>query len=225
MSKCFKDDLTGKTFGELTVVKFVPTDNRRSYWLCKCSCGGEAIVYSGHLKCGHTTTCNNSSHRIGKKCSDDTKQKISNANTKHSGCGERLYRVWASMLNRCNNQNEIAYKWYGAKGIKVCDEWLDYANFRQWALSSGYDENAEAHACSIDRIDGNGDYCPENCRWANAKTQANNRKSNVLLTYNGKTQTMMQWSEETGVPYGLIQQRLNRGWGVQKAIEQPCTHK
>lgn len=225
MAKYFKDDLTGKTFGELTVVKFVQTDDRMTHWLCKCSCGNEILVYSGHLKSGHTTKCNNPSHKIGRKCSEETKRKIGKANTKHSGCQERLYRVWSSMLNRCNNPNEFAYKWYGARGIKVCNEWLDYATFRQWALSSGYDDSAETHMCSIDRIDGNGNYCPENCRWVDAKAQSNNRKSNVLLTYKGKTQTMMQWAEETGVPYQRIQQRLNRGWGVQRAIEQPCTYK
>lgn len=219
MAQYFKDDLTGKVFGELTVVRFVPTDSRRSHWLCRCSCGKEIIAYSGHLKSGHTSSCGNFTHRKIKTMPEEAKQKIREAKTKHNGCNERLYRVWASMLNRCENPNEYAYKWYGAKGIKVCEEWHDYAVFREWAMATGYDETAVSHQCSIDRINGDMDYCPDNCRWVDAKAQSNNRKSNVLLTYNGKTQNLKQWSEETGIRYGLLESRWRKGWEVQDILD------
>lgn len=224
MASYFKEDLRGKRYGNLTVLRFVPDESTRmSYWLCLCDCGQERVVYAGHLKKGHTTSCGSMVHRIGKHhCSDSTKEKISKAKTKHGGSKERLFRVWASMLNRCENKNEPAYRWYGERGITVCHEWHDYGTFRLWAESSGYDATAKTHECSIDRIDTEKGYYPENCRWVGPSEQSNNRRSNRLFTYNGVTKNIKGWADEYGLRYGLLNQRLIRdGWTIERALNTP----
>ena len=127
---------------------------------------------------------------------------------------ERLYGVWLGMKNRTRNSNHKDYKYCGAKGITICEEWdKSYESFKAWALNNGYRDDL-----TIDRIDDNGNYCPENCRWADAYTQANNKSNNHLITYNGKTQNMTQWARELGVSRGLIKDRLKSGWSVEDAL-------
>lgn len=119
----------------------------------------------------------------------------------------KLYGVYKHMKERCYNKNHRSYHNYGGRGIKVCDEWLhNFVNFCIWAIGNGYTVGLE-----IDRIDNNKGYSPDNCRWATRKQQANNRRTNVLLTYNGKTQTMKQWAEELNIPYDTIKRRRLRG--------------
>lgn len=129
----------------------------------------------------------------------------------------RLGSIYHNMKTRCTNPNYDKYKWYGGKGISVCEEWSNsYDTFEEWALRHGYTDDL-----TLDRIDPNGNYCPENCRWVSRKEQANNRSSNHFLTYNGKTMTIMQWSEETGLDYNCINQRIQAGWPVDKALTAP----
>lgn len=109
----------------------------------------------------------------------------------------RLYRVLQDMKSRCYNPKNRNYKNYGNKGIRICKEWLnDYLAFEKWALKNGYDENAPRGQCTIDRIDNNGNYCPENCRWVDMKTQHRNTTRNIFLTANGETLTLMEWSKK-----------------------------
>ena len=129
---------------------------------------------------------------------------------------ERLYRIWQVMRGRCRNPNHSEYHRYGARGITVCPEWDSYPIFKSWALDNGYDDTL-----TIDRINTNGPYCPSNCRWATMKEQSNNRRTCHLLTYNGKTQTLMQWAEETGLSRGAFKQRLQRGWSVEATLTTP----
>lgn len=137
-------------------------------------------------------------------------------NTIKSDKHNRLYRIWAGIRRRCNNPNVPNYKDYGGRGIKVCNEWNSFENFEAWARSNGYADNL-----SIDRIDTNGDYCPENCRWATDKEQANNKRNNKFITFNGKTQTMKQWAEELGINYSALKCRLQvYGWDIEKALEK-----
>ena len=147
----------------------------------------------------------------------------------------RLNKIYINIKQRCYNPNTINYKDYGGRGITMCKEWLDeeliitdigkstkgWNSFKTWALKNGYQEDL-----TIDRIDNSKGYSPENCRWISRKEQANNRSTNHLITYRGKTQTMKQWSEELGIDYGVIIQRITvRKWPVNKAFEKIPTKR
>jgi hypothetical protein len=123
------------------------------------------------------------------------------------------------MLRRCNNPKDTGFKHYGGRGIKVCAEWeKDYTSFEKWALSSGYDDQL-----SIDRIDNNKGYSPDNCRWADRKTQMNNTSVNRRYTYNGESHTIKEWSEITGVNESMLRSRLNRAWTIEDALTTPSS--
>lgn len=128
----------------------------------------------------------------------------------------RLYHIWSSMKQRCNREAAISYKYYGAKGVKVTDEWYDYNVFREWALKNGYAEDL-----TLDRIDSNGDYCPENCRWTTRKVQQRNTSYNAVFTFNGETHCMREWSEITGISYDALQHRYHRNWDVERMLTTP----
>lgn len=211
-------DLTGQRFGRLVVIKM----HEHTYgkygkitWLCKCDCGNTKVINGECLRDGGTRSCG---------CLHD--ELIVARNTKHgctiTGQKDRLYTVWASMKNRCNNPNSDFYYRYGGRGIKVCEEWKnDYAAFKEWAYANGYDENADFMQCTIDRIDLDKGYSPENCRWTDIVSQANLRSNSHWITYKGKTQTLAQWARELGVGYSMLSIRLKKGWSVEEAFETP----
>ena len=135
---------------------------------------------------------------------------------KHNGRKTRLYVTWYNMRNRCNNIKNKEYFNYGGRGIKVCKEWYSFTAFRDWAIKNGYKDTL-----TIDRIDNNGDYCPENCRFITLKMQANNRTDNHYITYKGKTQTLKQWAEELNIPYYRLRSRFNNcKYDIQKAFSK-----
>lgn len=152
-------DLTGVQFGKLIVLRFSHINKfQQSMWLCRCDCGNETIVHSNNLRRGYTQSCGCARNR-----------KTSERATKHGMHGTVLYKRWKSMKERCEDLNNPVY---GGKGIKVCDEWKeDFQTFYEWSMANGYDTKLQ-----IDRIDGNGNYCPENCRWVTAKANSENRK-------------------------------------------------
>lgn len=199
-------DNIGKKYGKLTVVgieHFTKNNGHQLYmWRCKCDCGNERLVSPTNLKNGVQVSCG---------CYRKNRQ---GANFRHGGSKDRLYRIWQGMKDRCSNENTYYYKYYGARGISVCDEWKDnFSSFRDWALSNGYTDKL-----TIDRIDCNGDYCPNNCRWATMKVQQNNRTNNHLISYNGETHTLSEWSEITGIRVGVINNRLKCGRSVGEAL-------
>ena len=147
-------------------------------------------------------------------------------NYKHGKRHTRLYGVWRSMRQRCRDKNCKKYKIYGARGIKVCEEWDSFSNFYDWAMSEGYDETAPRGVYTIDRIDPNGDYEPGNCRLVDMKSQANNTRSNKKIEYMGEIKTLSEWSDCVDIPYETIKRRLAYGWSAEKTFTTPVrSHK
>lgn len=129
----------------------------------------------------------------------------------------RLYTAWNNMIQRCYNEGRPDFQWYGARGIAVCPEWRrSFPAFMAWALANGYQGDL-----TLDRIETNGPYSPGNCRWVTRKVQANNRRSNRLLTLGGRTQSMKQWAEEMGIGSDTLWRRLHNGWPVERALTEP----
>ena len=196
-------DLTNQRFGKLKVIKRIENKNYGSrscvQYLCKCDCGNLVKVIAQRLRSGETKSCG-----CYKKEIVET----------HKQSGTRLYVIWSDMIQRCKNPNNTYYHIYGGKGICVCEEWTNFESFYKWAIDNGYNDNL-----TIDRIDGNGNYEPSNCRWATQKEQQNNKCNNHLIIFNGKTQTMKQWAEELGISYTTLSNRINKSkWDIEKAL-------
>lgn len=134
----------------------------------------------------------------------------------HGGTNTRLFKIWGGMKERCAREKHPHFKDYGGRGISVCEEWQEFANFRSWAISNGY----ETHL-SIDRIDPNGDYEPSNCRWATMKEQQNNKRTNHIVCLNGVEHTITEWAEILGINKTTIKERLRLGWSDEKALTAP----
>jgi hypothetical protein len=165
-----KLDLHGQRFGRLTAVSCTDKKQNGNYmWICVCDCGKEVVVKADHLRRGETKSCG--CINIGRQKGIPKKHGFACDENK-----ERLYSVWTAMKTRCGNPKHMYYKNYGGRGIRVCPEWNDYAAFRDWALAHGYDKDAPKGICTLDRIDVDGNYCPENCRWVDMKTQNNNKR-------------------------------------------------
>lgn len=138
------------------------------------------------------------------------------SNNKHGLCKTRLYSIYMNMKTRCYNKNNSHYKYYGKRGIKVCNEWLhDFQAFYDWSMSNGYNDNL-----TIDRINVDGNYEPDNCRWITKHDQCYNTRYNVYLTYNGKTQTMKEWADELGINLGTISYRYRKGKSTKECLQK-----
>lgn len=194
-------DLTGQKFGKLTVVSYAGTDkHQKRRWNCQCECGKPNIVSTTSLRLGKVQSCG---------CY------FAETHTKHGDHRALEYFAWRSMKARCTDAGVRYYEKYGGRGIKVCERWLDYENF----LSDMGRKPTKAH--SLDRIDNDGDYTPENCRWATKSEQTRNRSTSVWITFNGKTQLMGDWAAELGISYRVLYQRVRIGWTVERAFTTP----
>ena len=203
-------DLTGQRFGRLTVIERAENIGKKTMWKCRCDCGNEKIIRADDLKSGRS-----------KSCGCYNKEKTIISHTTHRGTGTRLYSIWSLMKDRCTNKNNKGYKYYGGRGITVCDEWMhDFQAFYDWSMSNGY-----ADDLTIDRIDNDGNYEPSNCRWATQKEQQNNRRNNHLLTYNGKTYTIAELSELFGIDKDVFRIRINNNWSIERALTQKIKKK
>lgn len=193
------EDLIGLKFGRLTVIaKGEKAKSGKNRWICKCDCGKtKAKHVLGHdLKSGRVRSCG-----CIYKDSNKGRNKI------HGESNTRLHRIWCSMKQRCNYVRNVEYLNYGGRGITYSSEWELYENFREWALTNGYQDNL-----TLDRIDTNGNYTPENCRWATMKQQQNNRRNTIFLTYKGEKQPITTWAEITGISASTLTWRLKNGW-------------
>lgn len=207
--KNFKD-LTGKVFGQWTVVERGKTNNcRKIEWICECSCGNIGEVSGNSLLAGKSTMCKECLRKIQSK----------KAKT-HGKSRSRIYKIFCGMKSRCFNPNNYSYSHYGARGIVVCNEWMGdngFDNFYEWSMKNGYSDEL-----SIDRIDVNGNYEPANCRWATNKEQANNTRKNKKYEYNNQCHTLKEWSEIVGIDYFTLVSRINKcNWNFERAIKEP----
>lgn len=202
MGKCTLIDLTNQKFGKLVVLEKdqIKTKSGNAKWICQCECGNEVSVIGSHLRSGHTSSCG---------CN-----RISNIAQGHAK--ERIYRTWKKMHIRCSDPNSDRYKWYGGKGIEVCNQWSSFIEFRSWAYASGYDDTL-----TIDRINSEKNYSPDNCRWVDMKVQANNRTSNKIVYFEGKEYTVTELAEEKGMLPSTIFNRLKLGWTINRTINTP----
>ena len=184
-------DLTGQKFGKLTVIKRDFSRKKRAYWICQCECGNTTTVASCDLRSGHTQSC-------GCKC-------FESHNAKHKMKHTRIYNIWCWMRKRCNNQKEKCYKYYGGEGKTVCHEWDEFLPFYQWAIENGYNDKL-----SIDRIDINKGYSPDNCRWATPTEQNRNRRNTVMIKNGDKFESLPKLCEELNFSYTKALQRTQK---------------
>jgi hypothetical protein len=202
-------DLTGQRFGRLTVLfrdDFIKKDGKKeTAFICKCDCGKTIKILAYNLKSGHTQSCG------CKSLENRIKARIT-----HHHTGTRLYRIWRNMRTRCENPNDYHFKFYGERGIAVCNEWQTFEPFYEWAMTNGYCDNL-----TIDRINNDGNYEPNNCRWVTQREQSNNTRKKRLLTYNGVTLSMADWAYIFDIRPISLAYRLNHGWSIDKALNTP----
>jgi hypothetical protein len=195
-------DLSGERFGRLLVLqKNGYNKHHQLYWLCECDCGNRKNVLGCVLSRGDTNSCG---------CL--VKESIAKVNYRHGMTKTPIYGLWHAMIQRCYDKNCDVYYRYGGRGINVCNKWQTFEGFYE-------DMGDKPKGKSLERLDNDGDYCPENVVWADAKAQANNKRSNVILEHNGKKQTMQQWCDELDLKIGTVWARLNvYGYSVAKAL-------
>ena len=205
-------DITGLRFGLLEALYrtepiVTPSGKAITMWMCRCECGTEKAIRYGSLINGDTKSCGCASTKLSLE-----------AREVHGDSGTRLYGIWTDMKRRCYNPNKQFYCCYGGKGVQVCDEWRsNYLAFKEWALSNGYRDDL-----TLDRIDSNGNYEPNNCRWATPVEQANNRGSwNSPLTLGNETHNVTEWAAILGVNATTLFKRKAAGWSDERTLTEP----
>jgi hypothetical protein len=210
-----RNDIIGKKFGNLTVIGILGHNiqAKNQLYLCRCDCGREYQRQRNYITNNNHLGCINCCFK--------------------EATNKRLRDVWNNIKRRCYNEKHISYKNYGAKGIKVCKEWIDedkgFDNFCSWALGNGYKEEILTNGrnkWTIDRIDVNGNYEPSNCRWVDMATQAINKNTNRKINYNGETHTLVEWARIYNKCAESISYRLAHGYSVEEAFStEDYSHK
>lgn len=199
-------DLTGQRFSRVTVLGSAGSreygQSKKSRWLCKCDCGTEKVFDGSSLMSGNTVSCG---------CF--ARERLGKLSATHGMTETRVYRIWQAMLTRCRNKNTVNYENYGGRGISVCERWLSFENFLS---DMGEPETGQ----SIDRIDNDGNYEPNNCRWATREMQSKNKRSNRVLTLNGDSKTLSEWAKQLGIDQASLRERLEK-WSLEKSLTQP----
>lgn len=208
-------DYTGYSNGIYTVVcraeDYVsPSGHKHTRWECQCCCGNTFYVLGDNI-C-RTKSCGHLQRELGKD--------RGLSNRRHGdACGNsrtRLYRIWSGMKSHCYNKNSLQYSRYGGRGISICDEWRNnYGAFKEWALDNGYTDSL-----SIDRVDNNSGYRPDNCRWATPKEQSNNLRTNRHIVVHGETLTVQQACERWGALHSTVLKEINAGWSDERIVER-----
>jgi hypothetical protein len=209
--RCYKDskisisDYINKRNNMLTVIGYSKKsmNDRRYYLKCLCNCGNIAYVTPYQFKSGAVKSCG-------------CLKKIS-ANRKDGRSTHELYGMWFQMISRCENPDNHKYKDYGKRGISVCEEWHNFWNFVSWSDSVG----GRPNGYTIDRIDVNGNYEPNNCRWASSKTQSLNKRSNRIITFNNQSKPLHEWALDIGISDQSLAKRIDKGWSLEKALTLP----
>ena len=201
-----RNNLVGQRFGKLVVVAHAGTKvgnngKKLALWDCICDCGKHKICVAPNLTTGRTKSCG---------CLKKRGQR------KHGLSSSRLYSIWENMKTRCYNPLSINYHNYGGKGVRVCGQWLSFESFAKWAMENGYSD-----VLTLDRIDGGGDYCPENCRWATPREQSRNTSRNHYITIEGETKLLCDWAKLSGLHHVTILNRIKRGVSGAELIRPP----
>jgi hypothetical protein len=193
-------DLAGQRFGRLVVMGTARDIRRRLHWECRCDCGAVVMIAGQSLRYGRSSSCG---------CLRG--EQLAARNTVHGQTDTRAHRAWRNMLQRCQNPRSSHWASYGGRGIRVCDAWLDFGAFLR-------DMGHPPHGTSLDRIDVDGPYEPENCRWATTAAQARNRRNTIMLTARGVTLNLQDWATQTGIPYGTLYARHMSGKSADEVL-------
>jgi hypothetical protein len=191
-------NLKGERFGRLVVVRRVPG----GAWMCKCDCGGVSFVTTSNLRSDNSHSCG---------CALDEARRT------HGLTGTPEYMVWKAMRSRCNTKGDHAYRNYGGRGISVCEEWSDFVTF----LTDMGTRPTPRH--ELDRVDNDKGYSKDNCRWITHRQNLNNKRTNRIVTYLGRSMIIAEWAEEIGVNYRTLNNRINRGWSTERALTEPIS--
>jgi len=199
-------DITGQRFHRLVALEPMFQDKKGQWhWRCACDCGNECVVVGVDLRNGRAHSCG---------CY--AREAVSKREFIHGLSGHSIYRIHRGMMLRCYDPSNKAYKYYGVRGITVCEEWHKFEIFYEWALKNGYEDKL-----TIERINVNGNYCPENCTWIPKEEQANNKQNSLWFTYNGETKILKHWADDLGQDYHTLYRRvITLGWDIERAFKE-----
>lgn len=196
--------MTGQRCGRLIVLSESGRDSVGNVlWLCQCDCGKQTVTSGDKLRSGNTISCG---------CYMMERRKVMHVT--HGKCHTRIYGIWQNMLQRCQNKNAAKWNIYGGRGITVCERWKTFQNFYE-------DMGDPPDGTTLDRIDSNGNYCKDNCRWATNDVQSRNRSANRILKLGDKEQVVTDWGKELGIDPNTLCSRLERGWTVERTLTTP----